>query len=294
MNVRILNLNFYLSLKLIVFLAAPVLLNSCDVINPAEPVPAYIKLDSSSFETSYVDEGSNLNSFVDGWIYVDGNYLGTYEYPFTIPVIGEGQHKISVRAGILKNGISGSRAAYPKTSTFDTIVNLQPNQINIINPTVKYLDGIVFAQMEDFDDGSLTLVPTGTNSATLNITSANDPNALEGNSGHVVMDITHPDFEFASANAFYLPISTESYVELNYKCTQEFSLGVFVTTISGVVQSSVLNLRPTSTWKKVYVNLNEGEAIFNNAIEYKIYLKSRLTQGSSSADIYLDNLKVLY
>ncbi len=294
MKVRILNQKFYLSVKPIVLLPMLLFFNSCEVINPAEPVPAYIHLDSSSFRTSYIDEGSNLNSFVDGWIYVDGNYLGTYEYPFTIPVIGEGQHKISVRAGILKNGISGSRAAYPKTGTFDTIVNLQPNQTTIIKPTVEYLDGVVFAQMEDFDDGSLTLIPTGTNSATFTITSANDPNALEGNSGHIVMDSAHPEFEFASSSAFYLPITTESYVELNYKCTQEFSLGVFVTTISGVVQSSVLNLRPTSEWKKVYVNLNEGEAIFNNAIEYKIYLKSRLATGSVSADIYLDNMKVLY
>ncbi len=294
MKVRTLKQNLFLLITHSLILPAILFLNSCDVINPAEPVPTYIQLDSTSLITNYVDEGSNLSSFVDAWIYVDGNYLGTYEYPFTVPVIGEGQHKISVRAGILKNGISGSRAAYPKTSTFDTLFSLQPNQTNIIKPTVKYLDGIVFAQMEDFDDGSLTLVPTGSNAATLNITSANDPNALEGNSGHITLDSSHPDFEFASSSAFYLPITTESYVELNYKCTQEFSLGVFVTTISGVVQTSVLNLRPTSTWKKVYVNLNEGEAIFNNALEYKIYLKSSLVSGSATADIYLDNLKVLY
>ena len=264
------------------------------MINPAEPIPTYIQLDSTSLNASYVDEGTSLSSFADGWIYVDGNYLGTYEYPFTIPVIGDGEHKISVRAGILKNGISGSRAAYPKTSTFDTIFSLQPNQTNIIRPTVKYLDGIVFAQMEDFDDGSLSLVPTSVNTASLTITSANDPNALEGNSGHITMDSSHPEFEYASSSAFYLPITTESYVELNYKCTQEFSLGVFVTTTAGVVQTSVLNLRPTSEWKKVYVNLNEGEAIFNNALVYKIYLKSSLASGSVTADIYLDNLKVLY
>jgi hypothetical protein len=276
------------------FSSVILLLNSCDLINPAEPVPSYIHLDSITLVTSYNLEGSALSNFSDAWVSVDGTYLGTYELPFTIPVIGEGSHKISVRPGILDNGISGIRKAYSKVSNFDTVISLQPNIINSLSGKVTYLQGTVFAQLEDFDDGSLTIVPTTSNSANFAITPASDQNALEGNSGHISLDASHPVFEYASSSVFVLPTTTPVYVELNYKCSQEFTIGVFVTSGSGIIQSPVLNLRPSAEWKKIYVNLSDGGGIFNNAINYKIYLGTTLISGLASAEIYLDNLKVLY
>lgn len=269
-------------------------LSSCDVINPAEPTPAYIHIDSISLNTDYNTEGSRTNNFTDSWIYVNGIYLGAYEFPFTVPVLAEGLNKISIRAGIQDNGISGSRSAYSKVLTYDTSLTLLSNQTFIINPVVRYLTGTAFVQLEDFDDGSLLLVPTTANTSTFSITPGGDPNAFEGNSGHIQLDGSHPLFEYASATAFTLPTTTPVYVELNYKCTQEFTVGVFVSSSSGLLQSPVLNLRPTTEWKKVYINLTTGGGIFTNALNYKIYLKSSLPASSSSADIFLDNLKVLY
>lgn len=269
-------------------------LNSCEVINPSEPIPSYIHLDSCLLETTYGTEGTALSNYTDAWVYVNGIYLGTFEYPFTIPVLEEGENKISIRPGIQDNGISGIRAIYTKTKTFDTIVNLQPNVTNNLRPKVSYLTGTVFSQLEDFDDGNLTLVPTTSNSALFEITPGSDPNALEGNSAHITLDINHPDFEYASSNPFVLPTNVPVYIELNYKCSQEFSVGVFITSSSGVIQSPVISIRPSSEWKKIYINLSDGGGIFQTAINYKIYLKSSLTTGSSQAEVYLDNLKVLY
>lgn len=266
----------------------------CDVINPAEPVPAYIHIDSSSLITNYTDQGTNLSNFSDAWISVDGNFLGAFEFPLTVPVIGEGSHKISIRSGVLDNGISGVRKSYTKTSNFDTIISLEPNHTYDLFPRVSYLTGTVFAQLEDFDDGSLSIIPTSANTSTFVITPSNDPNALEGNSGYIHMDSNHSACEFASSTPFALPISVPVYVELNYKCSQEFTIGVFVTSLSGIIQSPVLNLRATSVWKKVYINLSDGGGIFASAINYKVYIQSNLASGSTDADIYLDNLKVLY
>ncbi len=269
-------------------------LQGCEVINPEEQVPSYLQIDSASLITTYATEGSSMSNFSDAWVYINENYLGTYEYPFSIPVLGQGVQKISIRAGIKENGMSGVRAAYSKTNTFDTTLNLQPNQTNLIRPQVTYLQGTVFCQLEDFDDGSLSLISTTANTALFSITSSSDPNALEGNSGYVLLDNNHSFFEFASATPFVLPVTIPVYVELDYKCTVEFTIGVFVSSATGIVQSQVINIRPSATWNKIYVNLSTGGGIFNNAIDYKIYLKSSLPLGQSSAEIYLDNLKVLY
>jgi len=269
-------------------------LSSCDIINPAEPVPAYIHMDSIGLVTDLVTEGTRLSNFSDAWISVNGNYLGTFELPFTVPVIGEGPHKISVRAGVQENGISGVRKAYMKTSTFDTTIHLQANQTNQITAQVRYLNGTIFSQLEDFDDGSLSLTGTSANSATLSITPSSDPAALEGNSAYVLLDSNHPVFEYASSAPFTLPISVPVYVELNYKCSGEITVGLFITNSSGILQNPLVNIRPSTEWKKIYINLSEAGGIFASAINYKLYLKSVLPAGQSSAEIYLDNLKVLY
>ncbi|HNQ61545.1 MAG TPA: hypothetical protein PKJ62_04065 [Bacteroidia bacterium] len=268
--------------------------SSCEIINPSEPIPSYIHIDSVSLITDYNTEGSSTNYFTDAWVYVNGIYLGAFEFPFTVPVLAEGLNKISIRAGIQENGISGSRSAYSKLLTYDTSINLEANKTFTIQPVVSYLPGTEFVQLEDFDDGSLFLVPTTANTSVFNITPGGDPDAYEGNSGHIQMDVNHPLFEYATATAFTLPTTTPVFVELNYKCSQEFTVGVFVASSSGLLQSPVLNLRATSDWKKVYINLSSGGGIFTNAINYKIYLKSTLPAGISNADIYLDNLKVLY
>ncbi|MBP6335511.1 MAG: hypothetical protein KA444_08570 [Bacteroidia bacterium] len=271
-----------------------IFLQSCEIINPEEDIPTYVQIDSIALNTDYITEGSVNSKFTDAWIYVNGSYLGTYELPCTIPVIGEGQQKISVRAGVLDNGIASTRAAYTKTGTFDTILDMEANKTHIIKPTVRYLTGTVFAQIEDYDDGSLTLEATSANTATFSITPGSDPNALEGNSGYVELDVNHSLFEFATSTPYSLPTSTPVYVEFNYKCNQEFTLGVFVSSVSGILQSPVLNVRPSTEWNKIYVNLSDGGGIFTNAFDYKIYFRSTLPAGSSSGYIYLDNLKVLY
>ncbi len=54
-----------------VFFLALACMTSCEVINPAEPVPSYIHLDSVSLKTTYITEGSALSNVSDAWIYVD-------------------------------------------------------------------------------------------------------------------------------------------------------------------------------------------------------------------------------
>ncbi|MBL0256146.1 MAG: hypothetical protein IPQ03_00975 [Bacteroidetes bacterium] len=266
---------------------------SCNVINPGEPVPAYFHLDSMNLNTDYLTQGSSSSKIVDVWVSIDNKYLGTYGLPVTFPALAEGNYKISFRAGVQVNGMTDNRAAYPPFATFDTTLNTIPGSTLVLNPTVSYKSGTVFKQIEDFDDGSLSLVSTSSNLAILNITPTSDPNAFETNSGFVVLDDNHAVFEVASADTFSLPISVPVYLELNYKADCEFTVGVFISGAS-VLQSPLLNIRPSSTWKKIYVNISELGGVTSGNVFYKIYLKSTKSSSVSTATLYFDNLKVLY
>jgi hypothetical protein len=270
------------------------LFSGCEAINPAEPIPGYVQVDSIQFETNYVVQGSSKHRFSDAWVYVDNDYLGSFEMPFTIPVLKEGTHKISIRAGIIENGVSSTRSAYSKLVTYDTTVVLQPNVTTPIIPRVTYFTNAIFVGMEDFDDGGISLVSTDPDNAQLQLTAQGDTNVFEGASGKVILDSNKPFFEVASDLGFILPTTVNPYIELNYKGDAEFTIGVIVNTSGGIFQNPLLNVRATDIWKKIFVNIRDLNGGIPNALAYKIFIRSNLPTGYSSAELYFDNLKVVY
>jgi len=56
----------------------------------------------------------------------------------------------------------------------------------------------------------------------------------------------------------------------------------------------LLNVRATDIWKKIFVNIRDLNGGIPNALAYKIFIRSNLPTGYSSAELYFDNLKVVY
>ena len=267
---------------------------SCNIFEPASPIASYLHIDTIFVRTDYPTQGSNSNKISDAWVLYDNKYLGTFPLPADIPLIGEGLHSVIIKAGIVENGISATRAAYPKYTSFDTTLLLSSKEKTYLSPTVTYGSGINFPQIEDFDDASLSLVTTTTGTVPLVITQQSDPNSFEGNSGNATMDQSHTVFEVASSNAFALPLSTPSYLELNYKGDNEFTIGVFIATSSGIVKSDLLSVKASSVWKKIYVSLSGLGGVVSDGINYKIYLHAEKNPLLTTANLYFDNLKVVF
>ena len=140
----------------------------------------------------------------------------------------------------------------------------------------------------------LSLVTTTSGNTPLLITQQTDTNSFEINSGIATLDSIHNVFEVASSSTFALPLNTPSYVELNYKGDQDFSMGVFITTTGGIVKYNLLTLRETTVWKKVYVNISDLGGVSTGGIDYKIFLHAVKSPFLAVANLYFDNLKVVY
>jgi hypothetical protein len=279
---------------LLVMLFLSIATSSCSLFEPSSPTASYLYIDSIQLNTDYPTQGSKSSKISDAWVTYDGKYLGTFPLPAEIPLIGEGSHDIIIKAGIVENGISGIRSQYPKYASYTSSVQLSVNAPLVVNPVIGYSSGLVFPQMEDFEDASLSLVPTGTGTAQLVITQLSDPNAFEGNSGKTTLDASNTVFEVASSAAFALPLNVPSYLELDYKCDAGFNIGVFITTAGGIIKSDLLAIKSTSSWKKIYVNLSEIGGVATDGINYKIYIYAEKPSQSVTADLYFDNLKVVY
>jgi hypothetical protein len=267
---------------------------SCSLFDPASPTASFIVIDSISVYSDYASQGSNSARVFDAWVIVDNSYLGTFPLPATIPIIGEGNHAIKIKAGIIENGIAALRSAFPKYSSFDTTVFLQAGKKLALQPRVTYEATATFPQIEDFDDASISFSTTTVSTLPVLITPANDTNALESNSGFVTLDATHTVFEIATSVPFVLPLSTPTYLEIDHKGDNDFSIGVYINTSSNVQKTSLISFRASQEWKKEYVSLNALGGIITDGIAYKIFIHADKDPAIANPTLYFDNVKVVY
>lgn len=291
---KFITLKKHYSLLIFSFFAALLLcMQSCSIVDPASPTPTYLQIDSVRLLTNYAVEGSNSKNVTDVWVLVDNEYYGTFPLPCKIPIPGAGSHKITVRAGIIIDGISAMRAAYPNYAGFDTTINMEAAKVYNFIPKITYRSSAAFPNSEDFEDATQQLVLTTQGNTSYSIITPPDANVFEGNSGMVALGDTNTVFEVASVTGFALPIGTNTYVELNYKSDIDFVIGDYVTT-SSISKQELLSIRASSVWKKIYININDLGGILTNAVSYKIYIRAVLPAGRTSANLYFDNFKVVY
>src|SRR5436190_18776076 len=123
-------------------------LHSCEVINPDEEIPSYVRVENISLVTDTFTQGSASQKITDVWLYVDDQPLGVYEMPVSIPVLAEGPHALAIRAGVIVNGIASTRVYYPFYAFYNETVNLTRGTITTVSPTVNYFSGAVFSLQE--------------------------------------------------------------------------------------------------------------------------------------------------
>ncbi len=286
------NSTIFSSLLATLFISV-VLFSSCSIIEPAGPSPTYLQIDSFRVTSDFAVSGSNSNKITDAWVIVDGVYLGTFPIPCKIPIADGGQHSITIRAGIIENGISSLRTSYVKYDSFDTTMNMNVGETYNVLPKIFYNSFNTYPNKEDFEDASLDLVSTTTGNTPLTIITAPDPNVFEGNSGMVTLADSNTIFEVASVIPFTLPLNSLTYIELNYKSDVDFTIGTFITTFT-IVKQDLLNIRASGDWKKIYINVNDLGGVTNEGTSYKFYIHAEKPSALVSANLYFDNFKVVY
>jgi hypothetical protein len=67
------------------------LFSSCEVINPSEEIPCYLRIDSFLFVDTVngtpIIIKRNTQKITDAWVFVDGKLVGIYDYPSVFPLL---------------------------------------------------------------------------------------------------------------------------------------------------------------------------------------------------------------
>ena len=277
----------FFSVFIILFFS--VALTSCMKFEGEQTVPSYIRVDTFNLTCDYYAYGANTHNFIDAKIFVDEDEKGCFELPATIPVLAHGTHRVRIYPGIAVNGIKSTRESYPFVKWAEyTSVNLVPDSIVTLNPTVTYDNDYAHVRwMEDFDSGTITMETTS--QSDVPFIRVGDSLAWHDSEGHstysakFVLNSDTAQFYYKTTEEFAdLSEVNECMLEMDYKCSDTCNVGLFYLLNYTLYQESIIRLRPTGDsgvepkeWKKIYVNLGP---YFNNdykdADYFQIYFSS--------------------
>lgn len=278
--------SFILFIAFCYFLSVPI---ACNIINPAEPVPAYIKIHDPKVIT-LAAQGSASENISNYWLFVNNQAEGVYNRTGNYPLIAEGTTKLAFLAGIKDNGVSNLRVVYP-FYTADTITTtLNPNGTIDIYPTFRYISGTQFKVLEDFELGSVLI---SSNSSNPLVRSSLPEDVFEGSfSAKIKLDSITPGIELLSIDPFTLPLlGFDIYIELNYKSDVPFVVGL--QSMSTSQKFYQWTITPKSEWNKIYLNAKSLVNTTNNT-SWKLLIYSAPDTLTGTKYIYLDNVKVLH
>lgn len=236
-------------------------------------------------------QGSGAHKITDLWLYVDGKYQGAYEVGNAMPVPSGGKPvTINVFAGIKNNGISNTRIPwlFYNFITFDTLVESGSSVERDF--TFDYKSSATFTWTENFEN-ALTL--TKSSNSEKGIVSAPAADCFEGKSGLLQLDADDQYVQIQSTNNYALPTGNPNvYLELNYKCTTPFEVGLIG---SSTEQKSIMTINAQENWNKIYIQLASAVNASPISDRYYIYFKATKPESDGSVkNIFLDNIKLLY
>ena len=230
----------------------------------------------------------------DVWLYIDGDLQGAYPLPATIPLLREGTVRLQFNAGILLNGISATRAAYPFFVPWDTVVDLYRGRTDTLRPRTSYRNTVRYVWLEDFDNLGFGLrARSGSDTVLLRENRADS--VFEGLSSlYMAVDQRAPYLVAESIDQFGLTAGKPCFLELNYRNNVPLQVGLQSQLGSDISDPLwIVELAPTALWSKQYINFSPYLGVVNGA-RYRVLLRPLHPSGSTvTSRVWVDNLKLL-
>ncbi len=267
-----------------------------------EQIPSYLHL--KPFTVNAQGDAS-WHKLTEGWLYVNGEYLGSYTLPATVPLLVEGQSDVILFPGVKKNGIFATPDIYPVLTRWQSkTVNLVSGQTTEAQPATVYDADAKFAfgiGRGDFDGGSSIILESRDDDPATTYSLTSD-GAFAGKCILMEMDTAHPVIEIATEQVDGLPVtgSPEVWLEMHYKCDMTFFLYLLYSSNGGTESSqSVFQFNTSENWNKTYINITEALTT-SQATTYRLYFRAGLAKGSDgkfnqlNGSVRIDNIRLVH
>ncbi len=261
---------------------------SCTWLDREEPIPAYLRIDTFTYQVA-IGQGSPSQRITDVWLFDDVQIIGAFELPKSIPLLYSGATQLTFSAGIWDNGISEVRIPYPFYQPYTATVVLTPGEETRVQPMFTYRSSTRFLFIEDFEAGNLFEQTDG--SAVLE---RQQGEVFEGaHSAAIYLDTTRKAFVGQTAAMYTLSHNQPVYLELDYKCSQRFEVGLLGIKSGINTFYYKWNVNPKPVWNKIYLNLGPDVTAMK-ADSYRVLIRAvwDSTQNKMTS-VFLDNIKLI-
>jgi len=280
----------------------PLLFASCNIINPSEPVPTYIHIDSFSFSNTEPGRvGSSSHAITSVWVAYKGTTVGVYDLPATIPILASGSGGLSLSPAVTLNGMNNFVSVYPFYFIDTSTLVAAPGKTIRVSPSTHYYPAVAdtFSYIESFESGNaFDTTLTSINNVRILRTISPD-SVFEGHgSGRIALNTTADTSEssFTSLTPGITLDAGPTFCEFNYKGSLNLAIGI-EPIIGGIPMASqriyMYLFSPTNNWTKIYVSLANYISQFGGAGQYMLYFKATVPDGQSNGYVLLDNVKVV-
>ncbi|MEM6397227.1 MAG: hypothetical protein AAF741_12835 [Bacteroidota bacterium] len=280
---------------LFVFFALPqVVFFSC---NPEEQEPAYVTFEGFNFAAD-PSEGSSSSDIENVWVFADEVFLGVYDLPARIPMLLSGPTALRFEAGVKENGLSSLPNIYPFYEAVNRDVELIPGEtIAIGRQNIGYRNDVVFGFIEGFEPNearvynSVLIGGDPIDTTTESIFEGQASGVIRLSDTNAVVEIlADPVFE----EIFTQAETPRLWLEMDFRSEALALVGISGTNRDGFeFRAFDPGFVAREEWTKIYFNLSVLYA--NNRTEiFQTGIASILPEGLTEADIFLDNIKLLY
>jgi hypothetical protein len=273
---------------------------ACNIINPKEPIPTYVHIDSFQFVPgNHNIEGSSSHKITCAWVYYNNNPIGVFDLPATVPVITNGNSGlISIIPGITVDGLNGYQSQYPFYAGDSATITSTPGQIITYLPKARYSSAAKFNFIADFENGNdfhSIIGDTG-------IVRVTDPSMVFEGTGSGYIDLLTPNDSTVSVyQTSYTFPSGQGYIEINYRSNTLFYVGVevFASDDKIILTSTpdyIIGINPSANWNKMYISLSDMSSKYLSLFpgsRFRLAIKAVVQDGQSSGYVLLDNIKYI-
>lgn len=282
--------------KVFLLTSLVLMLSACSLFEQDDSVPAFIHVSYADLNTNLNTEGDASHGITDIHVFAEQDFVGSFELPSNVAILKDGVTTLNISAGVRNNGISSQRIIYPFYAPTVIEKELIPGTVLEVTPdstvVFEYFPDGLNIFFEGFEEPSNSLVTTDANTASIQVQSDEVRSGL--GSTRIVLN---PDQDYFEVNTGWevgnIPQGRIVYFEIDFKGNNPLEIGL-VRVGNNPQKRFVLGLNPQEEWTKVYVELTADLAQFIATQQFRIYLDSKLQPGSTQAELYIDNLRLVY
>jgi hypothetical protein len=236
-------------------------------------------------------------NFKDVWVYINGKNLGCWELPCKVPVLPNysDTNYVQIVPCIRLNGVSTMIPVYPFLDPFNATYYMDKEQsynLSERNLKFKYASGVTFPLLETFEQ-STEFSSIDADGVNMFVTKEDNRSV-----GKITLQDTITYFDIKSPKYDLEGSGNYTFWEMEYKCENDISIGLFVYSTTGVkVPVSLVSLRETNgEWKKIYINLTSTLTEYttsSSTIGVELVMTGNRLSNDQITNFCFDNIKLI-